>query len=57
MKPRMYVGKGAPSPPLTAAELEDYEERAAIMEYDGLLTHAEAEEAALECVLKARAGR
>jgi hypothetical protein len=40
---------------LTAAERDDYEERAAIMEHDGGLSRAEAERQALARVLAARA--
>lgn len=39
---------------LTDDEREDYEERAAIMEYDGKLDREEAERAALEDVKKRR---
>ncbi len=35
---------------MTPAQREDYEERAAIMEYDGKLTRAEAERLARRCV-------
>ena len=36
--------------PLTVDEMELFEERAAIMEYDGGLTREEAEKAALRCI-------
>lgn len=39
---------------LSPAERSDYEERAALMQFDGGLTQPEAERQALLCVLKAR---
>ncbi len=39
---------------LSPDEREDYEERAAIIEYEGKLPRAEAERAALVAVLRAR---
>ncbi len=37
---------------LSADEVEDWDERAAIMQYDGGMTEAEAERAALEDVMR-----
>jgi hypothetical protein len=51
MKPRPLRD---PRETLTADERSDYEERAAIMEYEGGLERAEAERFALLAVLKAR---
>ena len=42
------------SPPLTDEELEDFEERAAIMEFEGEMPREEAERKALERILKLR---
>lgn len=39
---------------LTASEVEDFEERAAIMEYDGGLTRAEAEAEAMRLIIERR---
>jgi len=38
-------------------EYDEWDERAAIMEYDGGMDRAEAEAAAYECVMQARKGR
>ena len=46
--------RGAAPPKLTASEREDYEERAAIIEYDAGTTRAEAERQALALVLGKR---
>ena len=43
-----------PTLPLTEDERIDFEERAAIMEYDGGLTRSEAEEQAMLVVLRNR---
>lgn len=40
---------------LSAAQREHYEERAAIMEYEGGLTRAEAERRALDAVVRGEA--
>lgn len=42
---------------LTPAELEHFEERAAIMEHEALLPRADAERLAMECVMASRLAR